>query len=56
MSEKEQIATKVLRDLCSGMEDTDLMEKYELSYLELRGLYQELFRAGLLLHPEHAES
>ena len=49
MSERELIARKVLKDLCSGMADTALMRKYKLTHVELRSLYRELFDAGLLL-------
>ena len=56
MSEKEQVARKVLRDLCSGMQDSALMEKYKLTYFELRSLYKELFDAGLLLGPDRAKN
>lgn len=49
MSDREIIAGKVLKDLCSGMPDTALMRKYKLTHVELRSLYQELFDAGLLL-------
>jgi hypothetical protein len=48
MSNKETIGKKILQDLHMGMSDNALMEKYRLSYGELRGLYKSLFDAGQL--------
>lgn len=43
-----ELQKRVLGDLCSGMDDTALMEKYGFSYGELRSLYKDLFDTGLL--------
>lgn len=48
MSNTETIGNKILQDLHVGMSDNALMEKYRLSYSELRGLYKSLFDTGLL--------
>jgi hypothetical protein len=44
----QELRRRILSDLCSGMHDTALMEKYGLSYGELRSLYKDLFDTGLL--------
>jgi len=49
MFQRDALADNVLRDLRAGMDDTALMDKYQLSYMELRTLYHELFNAGRLL-------
>ncbi|MDQ7785267.1 MAG: hypothetical protein RDU20_20445 [Desulfomonilaceae bacterium] len=52
MTESESLETKLLHDLHTGMTDNALMEKYRLSYAQLRSLYKDLFDAGLL-KPQH---
>jgi len=49
MFQRDELADNVLRDLREGMDDTALMDKYQLSYVQLRNLYLELFNSGRLL-------
>lgn len=56
MPDAETLKTNVLHDLRAGMEDTVLMEKYSLSYTELRSLYKDLYDAGRLRPPQGTES
>lgn len=53
MAEREELVSRVLRDLCSGMDDTALMEKHNLSYTELRALYGEMFHSGMFGQAVH---
>lgn len=53
MIDREELVSRVLQDLCSGMDDTALMEKHSLSYAELRALYGEMFHAGMLRQAVH---
>jgi hypothetical protein len=52
MTHQETLAGKILIDLRSGMSDSMLMEKHNLSHEELRNLYRDLFDDGTLLHPQ----
>ncbi|MCA1960909.1 MAG: PilZ domain-containing protein [Desulfomonile sp.] len=52
MSQRDALADDVLRDLRGGMDDIALMDKYQLSYVELRNLYLELFNSGRLLQSQ----
>lgn len=53
MTDREELVNRLLQDLCSGMDDTALMEKYHLSYADLRVLYGEMFRSGMLRQAVH---
>ena len=55
MTESESIRSELLHDLHTGMTDNALMEKYHLSYARLRGLYKDLFDAGLLKPEQGSE-
>ena len=48
MPDSEQLENQILQDLHRGLTDNALMEKYAVSYAELRGLYKELFDSGRL--------
>ncbi len=56
MTESESVRTELLHDLHTGMSDNALMEKYRLSYAQLRDLYKDLFDAGLLRPEKGSES
>lgn len=56
MTESESVSTELLHDLHTGMSDNALMEKYRLSYAQLRDLYKDLFDAGLLRPEKGSES
>lgn len=53
---RDTLADDVLRDLRAGVDDTALMDRYQLSYTDLRNLYLELFNSGRLLEPHSQES
>jgi len=53
MADREELVSRVLRDLCSGMDDTALMAKHDLSYTELRVLYGEMFHSGMFGQAVH---
>lgn len=55
MTDREELVSRLLQDLCSGMDDTGLMEKYQLSYADLRALYGEMFQAGMLRQAVHED-
>lgn len=55
MFPRDTLADDVLQDLRTGMADTALMAKYQLSYTELRALYYQLFVSGRLLQQPPAE-
>jgi hypothetical protein len=48
MADHEELLGSILLDLRAGEHDPELMDKYQLSYAELRALYQELFESGML--------
>lgn len=48
MSQQESTIMQVLQDLRSGLDDTTIMARNNLSYLELRTVYKRLFDTGLL--------
>ncbi len=51
----ESVRARLLDDLHMGMTDNALMEKYRLSYAELRSHFKDLFDAGLLGPEEGSE-
>jgi len=48
MPRRQEMMHEVLRDVRLGMDDSALMEKHNLSSLELEELFQKLMEAGLL--------
>ncbi|MFH1115653.1 MAG: PilZ domain-containing protein [Pseudomonadota bacterium] len=55
MPRSKSVRTRLLNDLHMGMTDNALMEKYRLSYSELRSHFKDLFDSGLLRPEEGSE-
>lgn len=55
MTDFKTLGIHILQDLHMGLTDNALMEKYHLSYTELRSLYKELFDKGMLRPAEETE-
>ena len=41
-------AKEVLGDIRSGLDDDGFMEKYDLTYRQLQGLFRKMIKAGLI--------
>lgn len=48
-------AKEVLSDIKSGMDDEGIMEKYDLTYRQLQGLFRKMIKAGYVSPLELAQ-